>query len=150
MLPVLVIVLLAGATCFYTFYFAAADSAVRPAENFRFRHMTVTQIAEQGVYRFFYATNRQARGVEGALGQEHFDDSGRIYELFRAGDRIIELFDVTTANLTRTFHNFSVEAPEFFGGLRLRMSNERLPRSRFLYQLATAGGRIYSVLTRGR
>jgi hypothetical protein len=66
------------------------------------------------------------------------------------GDRVIDLVDVTPVNRTRNFHNFSLETPEYFDDLFLRLSNESLPRSRLLYQIETPEGRAYSVLTRGR
>ncbi|MCZ6869217.1 MAG: hypothetical protein O7G84_06935, partial [Gammaproteobacteria bacterium] len=56
---VLVAVLLLGGW-FYYFYIAGPDAAIRHAEAFRFRRMTVTQLAEQGNYRFHFVTNRVA------------------------------------------------------------------------------------------
>jgi hypothetical protein len=53
-------------------------------------------------------------------------------------------------NRTRNFHNFSLETPEYFDDLFLRLSNKTNPRSRLLYQIETPDGRVYSVLTRGR
>ena len=43
---------------FYRFYFSSTDTAIRHAEAFLFRRMSVAQLAEQGEYRFFYASNR--------------------------------------------------------------------------------------------
>ncbi|MDH3991565.1 MAG: alpha/beta hydrolase, partial [Gammaproteobacteria bacterium] len=42
----------------YRAYFSSTDAALRHAEAFLFRRMSVAQLAEQGEYRFFYATNR--------------------------------------------------------------------------------------------
>jgi esterase/lipase superfamily enzyme len=53
-----VVVLLGGGIWFYNTYFTSTDAAIRHAEAFLFRRMTVAQLAEQGEYRFFYATNR--------------------------------------------------------------------------------------------
>ena len=52
------LVLLTG--WFYYFYIAGPDAAIRHAEAFAFRRMTVTQLAEQGTYRFHSVTNRVA------------------------------------------------------------------------------------------
>jgi len=53
-------------------------------------------------------------------------------------------------NRTRNFHNFSLETPEFFDDLFLRLTNEKAPRSRPIYQIKTPNGAVYSVLTRSR
>ena len=58
--------------------------------------------------------------------------------------------DVTPVNRTRNFHNFSLETPEFFDDLYLRLTNEITPRSRLIYQIRTPDGSDYWVLTRGR
>jgi esterase/lipase superfamily enzyme len=60
------------------------------------------------------------------------------------------LVDVTPVNRTRSFHNFSLETPEFFDDLFLRFTNTSIPKSRELYQLENPEGARYFVLTRGR
>ena len=60
------------------------------------------------------------------------------------------LVDVTPVNRTRNFHNFSLETPEFFDDLFLRLTNPRTPHSRLLYHFQTSGGADYWVLTSGR
>lgn len=68
----LVALVIAGAGFwFYNFYFSSTEAAVRHAEAFLFRRMTVAQLAEQGQYRFFYVTNRRY-GAEGASIAERF------------------------------------------------------------------------------
>ena len=62
----------------------------------------------------------------------------------------ITMVDVTPVNRTRNFHNFSLETPEFFNDLYLRLINVDYPRSRPIYRIETAGGKVYWVLTRGR
>ena len=52
------IVLLIAGSWFYRAYFSSTNAAIRHAEAFLFRRMSVAQLAEQGQYRFFYATNR--------------------------------------------------------------------------------------------
>ena len=42
----------------YRAYFSSTNAALRHAEAFLFRRMSVAQLAEQGEYRFFYTTNR--------------------------------------------------------------------------------------------
>ena len=66
------------------------------------------------------------------------------------GDRRLELVDVTPVNRTRNFHNFSLEVPEFFDDIFLRLTNAEIPRNRLRYELLTPEGKAYSVLTRGR
>ena len=46
-------------------YFVGTRTILEHAEAFAFRRMTVSQLAEQGVYRFFYATNRVPTGEDG-------------------------------------------------------------------------------------
>jgi esterase/lipase superfamily enzyme len=74
----------------------------------------------------------------------------KIAELLEAGDDGLVLVDVTPVNRTRNFHNFSLETPEFFDDLFLRLISETLPASRELYFLETPEGIRYFVLTRGR
>ena len=53
-------------------------------------------------------------------------------------------------NRTRNFHNFSLETPEFFDDLFLRLTNQENPSSRLIYRIQTPEGAVYYVLTRGR
>jgi esterase/lipase superfamily enzyme len=76
--------------------------------------------------------------------------SERISELLEAGDDSLVLVDVTPVNRTRNFHNFSLETPEFFDDLFLRLIHDTVPASRELYFLETPEGVRYFVLTRGR
>ena len=62
----------------------------------------------------------------------------------------VTLIDVTPVNRTRNFHNFSLEVPEYFDDLFLRLTNSEEPRNRLRYQFETPQGKVYSVLTRGR
>jgi hypothetical protein len=63
---------------------------------------------------------------------------------------LITLVDVTPVNRTRNFHNFSLETPEFFDDLFLRLTNPHMPQSRLQYPVQTPEGTVYWVLTRGR
>ena len=68
----LVLVVLLGASVwFYKSFFGSTNAAIRHAEAFFFRRMTVTELAAQGVYRFFYVTNRRA-GENDAVVEERF------------------------------------------------------------------------------
>jgi esterase/lipase superfamily enzyme len=94
--------------------------------------------------------NRQARAGESTLSPDQFEEAARVADLMQPGDQLVSLIDVTPVNRTRNFHNFSLETPEYFDDLFLRLSNKTTPRSRLLYQIETPDGRVYSVLTRGR
>jgi esterase/lipase superfamily enzyme len=63
---------------------------------------------------------------------------------------LITLVDVTPVNRTRNFHNFSLETPEFFDDLFLRLTSDDLPANRRIYRVRTAEDSVYWVLTRGR
>ncbi|MDJ0941862.1 MAG: alpha/beta hydrolase [Kiloniellales bacterium] len=57
--------------------FLDLESALRRAETFEFRRMTVAKLAEQGDHRFFFATNRRSEvqdgSVEDRFGRERED-----------------------------------------------------------------------------
>ena len=94
--------------------------------------------------------NREPRGGESTLQPDQLDEAIRVVQMTRPDDELITLVDVTPVNRTRNFHNFSLETPEFFDDLFLRLTNEKAPRSRPLYHVTTPEGRSYWVLTRGR
>ena len=93
-----------------------------------------------------------AEPVEG-LSQTDAQTAEEIEELLALADPDSErltLIDVTPVNRTRNFHNFSLEVPEYFDDVFLRLTNPDIPRNRLRYQFRTARGKLYSVLTRGR
>jgi esterase/lipase superfamily enzyme len=94
--------------------------------------------------------NRSARRGESTLSPDQLEEAVRIAELVEGDDDLITLVDVTPVNRTRNFHSFSLETPEFFDDLYLRLTNSETPDSRLLYQLRTTDGEVYWVLTRGR
>ena len=94
--------------------------------------------------------NRGARRGESTLSPNQFEEAVRLAELVAPGSELITLVDVTPVNRTRNFHNFSLETPEFFDDLFLRLTNRQTPRSRPIYHIKTPEGAVYSVLTRGR
>ena len=94
--------------------------------------------------------NRGRRRGESTLSPDQLEEAVRVAELVEPGEDLVDLVDVTPVNRTRNFHNFSLETPEFFDDLFLRLTHREIPRSRLLYQVQTRDGAVYWVLTRGR
>jgi esterase/lipase superfamily enzyme len=94
--------------------------------------------------------NRGKRSGESTLSPDMLEEAERLAELVEPDSDQLALVDVTPVNRTRNFHNFSLETPEFFDDLFLRLTNDETPRSRLLYQVPTPDGKVYWVLTRGR
>jgi esterase/lipase superfamily enzyme len=94
--------------------------------------------------------NRSPRRGESTLSPDQLEEAIRIAELIEPGEDHMDLIDVTPVNRTRNFHSFSLETPEFFDDLYLRLANSEAPDSRLLYQIKTEDGEVYWVLTRGR
>ncbi|MEM8769966.1 MAG: alpha/beta hydrolase [Pseudomonadota bacterium] len=74
----------------------------------------------------------------------------QVYDMLEPDDPSITLVDLTPVNRTRNFHNFSLETPEYFDDLFLRLTGNERPRTRALYSVRQANGTQYWVLTRGR
>ena len=91
-----------------------------------------------------------ARRGESTLTPDMLEEAARVAELIDPDSELGTLVDVTPVNRTRNFHNFSLETPEFFDDLFLRLTNEQTPLSRSLYRLKTPEGVSYWVLTPGR
>jgi esterase/lipase superfamily enzyme len=97
--------------------------------------------------------NRSARGGESTLNPgnpDQLEEAIGIAKLIDPDSDLITLVDVTPVNRTRNFHNFSLETPEFYDDVFLRLYNEKTPRSRRIYPVITPEGRTYWVITRGR
>ena len=94
--------------------------------------------------------NRARRRGESTLTPNQLEEAVRVADMVEPGSDLVTLVDVTPVNRTRNFHNFSLETPEFFDDLFLRLTNESTPRSRLLYRVKTPEGAVYWVLTRGR
>ncbi len=90
------------------------------------------------------------RRGESTLGPEQLEEAISVVDMMEPNGQLITLVDVTPVNRTRNFHNFSLETPEFFDDLFLRLTNTGPPRSRLLYKVKTPDDKIYWVLTRGR
>lgn len=93
--------------------------------------------------------NRQRRLGESSLTPRQLDQAVRVVEYAPSPDDIT-VVDVTPVNRTRNFHNFSLETPEFYDDVYLRLTNVQTPGSRPIYPVEAPNGTIYWVLTRGR
>jgi esterase/lipase superfamily enzyme len=113
-------------------------------------HLTVYVSSNDRALLASRLINRGGRRGESTLSPDMLQEATRIVELTDSGSDLITLVDVTPVNRTRNFHNFSLETPEFFDDLFLRLANPELPHSRPIYHVQTPEGRVYSVLTRGR
>jgi len=95
--------------------------------------------------------NRAHRAGESTLSPDQLDEAIMISDLVEPNSDLITLIDVTPVNRTRNFHNFSLETPEYYDDLFLRLtSREGTPRSRLIYRVQTPDDSVYWVLTRGR
>ena len=91
-----------------------------------------------------------SRRGERTLSPDMLEEAARVAQLVDPDSDLVTLVDVTPVNRTRNFHNFSLETPEFFDDLFLRLTNEQTPFARSLYRLETQEGASYWVLTPGR
>jgi esterase/lipase superfamily enzyme len=94
--------------------------------------------------------NWSQRLGESTLSPDMLEEAVQVAGLIDSDSELITLVDVTPVNRTRNFHNFSLETPEFFDDLYLRLTNTSTPRSRLIYPIRTPDGAVYWVLTRGR
>jgi predicted alpha/beta hydrolase family esterase len=97
--------------------------------------------------------NRARRLGESSLSKEEaelLDTVEAALELVEPGSNRVSLVDVTPINRTRNFHNFSLEVPEYFDDIFLRLTNSETPENRLRYQVRMPNGKLYWVLTRGR
>jgi len=81
---------------------------------------------------------------------DQMEEAARLFDLMEPDDSLVTLVDVTPVNRTRNFHNFSLETPQFFDDLYLKLVNDNKPRSRLMYRIKTPSGRAYWILTPGR
>ena len=94
--------------------------------------------------------NRGTRLGESTLSTDQLAEAESISRLIEPDSNLITLVDVTPVNRTRNFHNFSLETPEFFDDLYLRLTTDDLPLNRLIYRVQTPEDSVYWVLTRGR
>jgi len=117
------------------------------------RNLTVYVSSNDRALLMSRIINRGRRLGESPLNPRNpsqFEEAAGIFELVDLNNKLITLVDVTPVNRTRNFHNFSLETPEFFDDLYLRLVNIDMPESRPEYRIKTPTGRVYWVLTRGR
>jgi len=117
------------------------------------RNLTVYVSSNDRALLMSRILNRGRRLGESTLdprNPDQLEEAARIFELIEPNNTLITLVDVTPVNRTRNFHNFSLETPQFFDDLYLRLVNVDMPRSRPEYRFETPAGRAYWVLTRGR
>jgi esterase/lipase superfamily enzyme len=116
-------------------------------------HLTVYVSSNDRALLMSRVLNRERRLGESTVdpaNPDQSDEAEKAYALVEPGSDRVTLVDITPVNRTRNFHNFSLETPEFFDDLYLRLSNESTPRSRPLYRVRQASGAEYWILTRGR
>jgi esterase/lipase superfamily enzyme len=94
--------------------------------------------------------NRGTRLGESTLSTDQLAEAESISGLIEPDSNLITLVDVTPVNRTRNFHNFSLETPEFFDDLYLRLTTDDMPQNRLIYRVQTPEDSVYWVLTRGR
>ena len=94
--------------------------------------------------------NRERRRGESTLSPRQLDNAVRVADSIDPDSEDVTVVDVTPVNRTRNFHNFSLETPEFFDDLFLRLTNAETPQSRLIYPIQAPNGTVYWVLTRGR
>ena len=127
------------------------DARFRPRIAALAKNLTVYVSSNDRALIMSRIVNRgERRAGESTLSPDLLAEAERILDLTRSDDQQIALVDVTPVNRTRNFHNFSLETPEFFDDIYLRLVSKELPQSRLIYRVQTPDGRVYWVLTRGR
>ena len=117
------------------------------------RNLTVYVSSNDRALLISRVLNRGRRLGEATLNPrnpDQLEEAARVLELVEPNNELVTLVDVTPVNRTRNFHNFSLETPEFFDDLFLRLTNINTPSNRLIYQVRTSDGAVYWVLTRGR
>lgn len=94
--------------------------------------------------------NRSKRAGESTLDPNQLAEAEAVSFLVEPNDDRVILVDVTPVNRTRNFHNFSLEVPEYYDDLFLRLTGEDVPRNRRIYPVRAPSGAVYWVLTSGR
>ena len=114
------------------------------------RNLTVYVSSNDRALLMSRIINRGRRKGESMLDPDMLDEAIRVSELMEPDSDLITLVDVTPVNRTRNFHSFSLETPEFFDDLYLRLTNPLTPNSRLVYRIETPDGKVFWILTRGR
>ncbi len=93
---------------------------------------------------------RLGKSTPDILNPDQYEEAVSVAKLIEPDSRLITLVDVTPVNRTRNFHNFSLETPEFFDDLYLRLINDSTPYNRLIYPVSAQDSSIYWVLTSSR
>lgn len=127
------------------------DARFRPRIEALAKNLTVYVSSNDRALMMSRIVNRgERRAGESTLSPDLLAEAERILDLTQSDDEQIALVDVTPVNRTRNFHNFSLETPEFFDDIYLRLVSKELPQSRPIYRVQTPDARVYWVLTKGR
>jgi len=126
------------------------DQQFKQEINALTRQLTVYVSSNDRALLMSRIVNWSPRRGESSLSPDMLEEAVKVVDLIDPDSQLVTLVDVTPINRTRNFHNFTLETPEFFDDLFLRLTNVTTPRSRRLYQIKTPTGRVYWVLTRGR
>ena len=126
------------------------DERFKQEINALTRHLTVYVSSNDRALLMSRIVNWSQRLGESTLSPDMLEEAVKVMDLIDPDSELITLVDVTPVNRTRNFHNFSLETPEFFDDLYLRLTNASTPRSRMLYQIQTPDGAVYWILTSGR
>ncbi|MEA3639353.1 MAG: alpha/beta hydrolase [Lamprobacter sp.] len=129
--------------------------------NAQFKHQLAALVDDTTIYvssndralllsRLINLQRRLGESTLDKVNAELIDEIEQLLELTDSDNGRVELVDVTPVNRTRNFHNFSLEVPEYFDDIFLRLTNRGSPLNRQRYQFRTPDGKQYSVLTRGR
>ena len=132
---------------------AEFDSTFKPKIMALAENLTVYVSSNDRALLMSRVLNRGRRLGESTVdtsNPDQFEEAAAAFDLVDTDNDRVSLIDITPVNRTRNFHNFSLETPEFFDDLYLRLSNANTPRSRLQYRVITASGKEYWVLTRGR
>lgn len=115
------------------------------------RHTTIYVSSNDRALLLSRLVNRERRLGESSLNVDTAELLSRAEDwmgMVEAGSDQVVLVDVTPVNRTRNFHNFSLEVPEFFDDIYLRLANSETPLNRLRFDFRTPEGKNYSVLTR--
>jgi esterase/lipase superfamily enzyme len=126
------------------------DTNFKPKINALAKDLTVYVSSNDRALVMSRLINRERRRGESTLGADQLEEAVKIAEFIEPNSERITLVDVTPVNRTRNFHNFSLETPEYFDDLYLRLVNTGTPKSRLLYSTRNSDGKTYWVITRSR
>lgn len=121
-------------------------------------HLTVYVSSNDQALLMSRILNRERRLGESTLDPGEIDplnpdqvrEAALTFDMLEAGSELVTLVDITPVNRTRNFHNFSLETPEYFDELYLRLNNQEPPKGRAMYQVRQPSGTEYWILTGGR